>query len=137
MKSPLFLMVFVNVHIHFRNWTRIRIRNPRVTDPVPDPVPDPAKVPDPCGSGSTPLFNATTMYLQYNQPSLKGTLSRDFRPFFIEQLHHSIWAPDPRAKAFLHMASNSRRYSTMKSIFLWSAVSMTPLTGSGRCQCHR
>jgi hypothetical protein len=41
-----FLMVFVNVHIHFRLWTRIR--NPRVTDPVPDP----AKVPDPCGSVS-------------------------------------------------------------------------------------
>jgi hypothetical protein len=28
---PLFLMVFVNVYIHFRIWTRIR--NPRVTDP--------------------------------------------------------------------------------------------------------
>jgi hypothetical protein len=49
MKLPLFLMVFVNVYIHFRIWTRIRIRNPRVTDP------DPAKVPDPCGSGSTTL----------------------------------------------------------------------------------
>jgi hypothetical protein len=45
MKLPLFLMVFVNVHIHFRIW--IRIRNPRVTDP--------AKVPYPCGSGSTTL----------------------------------------------------------------------------------
>jgi hypothetical protein len=44
-----FLMVFVNAYIHFRIWTRIRIRNPRVTDP------DPAKVPDPCGSGSTTL----------------------------------------------------------------------------------
>jgi hypothetical protein len=34
-----FLMVFVNVYIHFRIWTRIRIRNPRVTDPekVSDP----------------------------------------------------------------------------------------------------
>jgi hypothetical protein len=39
-----FLMVFVNVYIHFRIWTRIRI--PRVTDP------DPA---NPCGSGSTTL----------------------------------------------------------------------------------
>jgi hypothetical protein len=39
MKLPFFLMVFVNVHNHFRIWTRIR--NPRVTDP------DPAKVPDP------------------------------------------------------------------------------------------
>jgi hypothetical protein len=47
-------MVFVNVFIHFRIWTRIRIRNPRVTDP------DPAKVPDPCGSGSTTLFMIIT-----------------------------------------------------------------------------
>jgi hypothetical protein len=47
--TPL-LMVFVNVYIHFRIWTRIRIRNPRVTDP------DPAKVPDPCGSGYTTLL---------------------------------------------------------------------------------
>jgi hypothetical protein len=47
MKLPLFLMVFVYVHIHFWIRTRIRIRNPRVTDP--------AKVPDPCGSGSTTL----------------------------------------------------------------------------------
>jgi hypothetical protein len=41
MKLPLFLMVFVNVYIHFRIWTRIR--NPRVTDPDPakDPAPDP------------------------------------------------------------------------------------------------
>jgi hypothetical protein len=44
-------MVFVNVYIHFRIWTRIRIRNPRVTDP------DLAKVPDPCGSGSTTLMS--------------------------------------------------------------------------------
>jgi hypothetical protein len=49
MKLPPFFMVFVNVHIHFRMWTRIR--NPRVKDPVPDP----AKVLDPCGSGSTTL----------------------------------------------------------------------------------
>jgi hypothetical protein len=49
MKLTLFLIVFVYVHIHFRIWTRIR--NPRGTDPVPDP----AKVPDPCGSGSTTL----------------------------------------------------------------------------------
>jgi hypothetical protein len=42
-------MVFVNVYIHFWIWTRIRIQNPRVTDP------DPAKVMDPCGSGSTTL----------------------------------------------------------------------------------
>jgi hypothetical protein len=41
MTLPLFLIVFVNVYIHFRIWTRIRIRNPLVTDP------DPAKVSDP------------------------------------------------------------------------------------------
>jgi hypothetical protein len=41
------LMVFLTVYIHFRIWTQSRIRNPRVTDP------DPAKVPDPCGYGST------------------------------------------------------------------------------------
>jgi hypothetical protein len=43
-----FLMVFVNVYIYFRIWTRIW--NPRVTDP------EPAKVPDPCRSGSTTLL---------------------------------------------------------------------------------
>jgi hypothetical protein len=43
------LMVFDDVSIHFRIWTRIK--NPRVTDP------DPAKVSDPCGSGSTTLDN--------------------------------------------------------------------------------
>jgi hypothetical protein len=43
-------IVFVNVYIHFRILTRIRIRNPRVMDP------DPAKVTDPCGSGSTTLY---------------------------------------------------------------------------------
>jgi hypothetical protein len=32
--------------------------------------------------------------------------------------NNSIWAPDPRVKAFLHMASYSLRYSTRKSIFL-------------------
>jgi hypothetical protein len=53
MKLLLFLMVFVNVFINFRIWTRIRIRNPRVTDP--------AKVPDPQGSvsGSTTLNFST------------------------------------------------------------------------------
>jgi hypothetical protein len=45
MKLLLFLTVFVNVSI----WTRIRIQNPGVTNP------NPAKVPDPCGSGSTTL----------------------------------------------------------------------------------
>jgi hypothetical protein len=55
MKLLLFLMVFVNVYILFRIWTRIR--NPRVTDP------DPKKVPDPCGSGSTTLID-TNEHLQ-------------------------------------------------------------------------
>jgi hypothetical protein len=50
-------MVFVNVYIHFRILTRIR--NPRVTDP------DPAKVPDPCGSGSTTLVQCMSVYTQY------------------------------------------------------------------------
>jgi hypothetical protein len=57
MKLPLFLMVFVNVYIHFRISTRIR--NPRVTDP------DPAKVPDPCGSGSTTLIPILYISLLY------------------------------------------------------------------------
>jgi hypothetical protein len=49
MNLLLFLRVFVYVYIHFRIWTRFRIRNPRVTDP------DPAKVTDPCVSRSTTL----------------------------------------------------------------------------------
>jgi hypothetical protein len=48
---------------------------------------------------------------------LKETLSRDFRPLVFSS-NNSIWAPDTRVKAFLHMASYSRRYSTMKSTFL-------------------
>jgi hypothetical protein len=52
-----FLMVFVNVYINFRIRTRIRIRNPRVTDS------DPAKVPDPCGSGSTTLLLRMNMLI--------------------------------------------------------------------------
>jgi hypothetical protein len=63
MKLPLFLMVFVNVSIHFWIWTWIRIRNPRVTDP--------AKVPDPCGSGSTTLL-CTTQYLPRRQRHIGG-----------------------------------------------------------------
>jgi hypothetical protein len=58
-KLPLFWMVFVYVHIHFRIWTRIQI--PRATDPVPDS--DPAKVPDPCGSGSTTLKTSSYAFL--------------------------------------------------------------------------
>jgi hypothetical protein len=47
MKLPLVLMVVVTVYIHI--WIWIWIRTPRVTDP------DLAKIPDPCGSGSTTL----------------------------------------------------------------------------------
>jgi hypothetical protein len=47
--------------------------------------------------------------------------------------NNSIWASDPRFKAFLHMASYSRRYSTRKSTFWWSAVSMT---SGQRCHWH-
>jgi hypothetical protein len=50
-----FLTVFVDVSIRFRIW--IWIRNPRDTDP--------AKVPDPCGSGSTTLV-VTTYFLLLN-----------------------------------------------------------------------
>jgi hypothetical protein len=45
------MVVFDNVYIHFRIWTRIRIRNPRCV------VPDPAKFTDPYGSGSTTLVS--------------------------------------------------------------------------------
>jgi hypothetical protein len=60
MKLLLF-MVFVNVYIYFRLWTRIRIRNPRVTDS------DPAKVTDTCGSGfeSTTLAHTENNVIQY------------------------------------------------------------------------
>jgi hypothetical protein len=53
-KLSLFLIVYVNVYIHFLIWTWIQIQNPRVTDS------DLAKVLDPCGSGST-----TLLYLTY------------------------------------------------------------------------
>jgi hypothetical protein len=59
---------------------------------------------------------------------IKGTLSQDFRPPVFFSSNNSTWATDPRVKAFLKMTSDSRRYSTMKSIFLWSALSITPLT---------
>jgi hypothetical protein len=39
---------------------------------------------------------------------LKGTVSRDFRPLFF----FITWAPDSKVKAFLHMDSNLRSYST-------------------------
>jgi hypothetical protein len=62
----LLILVFVNAYIHFRIWTRIRIQNPRVTDP------DPAKVPHSCGSGSTTLIIITAdniMLSDYKQMS--------------------------------------------------------------------
>jgi hypothetical protein len=70
MKLPLFWMVFVNVYIHFRIWTQIR--NPRVTDT------DPAKVPDPCGSGSTTLiYRASTREGRQNQEHIWRPESTD------------------------------------------------------------
>jgi hypothetical protein len=61
-----FLMVFVNVYIHFRIWTWIRIRNLRVTDP------DPAKVPDPCGSGSTTLIGLIKIAIKVDFQTVLG-----------------------------------------------------------------
>jgi hypothetical protein len=69
MKLPLFFMVIVDVHIHFRIWTRIR--NPRVTDPVPDPT----KTLDPCGSGSA--SGSTTLIIYFQE---KPWLQRLRRP---------------------------------------------------------
>jgi hypothetical protein len=47
----------------------------------------------------------------------KGILSRDFRPPVFSS-NNPILALDSRVKAILHMATNSRRYSTMKSILM-------------------
>jgi hypothetical protein len=49
-------MVFVNVYIHFRIWSRIRL--PRVMDP------DPAKVPDPCGYRAVSTTLLTEIYIE-------------------------------------------------------------------------
>jgi hypothetical protein len=57
---------------------------------------------------------------------LKGTVSRDFDSWFFSS-NNPNWAPDQWVKAFLHMASNLRRCSTMKLPILAAAVSMTPL----------
>jgi hypothetical protein len=51
-----------------------------------------------------------------SQYALKGPCHEIFDLRFFSS-NNSIWAADPRAKAFLHMVSDSRRYSTMKSIF--------------------
>jgi hypothetical protein len=56
---------------------------------------------------------------------LKGPCHKIFDLRFFSSNNY-IWALGPRIKAFLHMTSFSRRYLTMKSIFLWSVVSMTP-----------
>jgi hypothetical protein len=57
---------------------------------------------------------------------IKGTLIRDFRPLVFSS-NNSPKAPDTRVKAFLNMASNSRRKSTIKSPIFVTVVSMTPL----------
>jgi hypothetical protein len=51
-------------------------------------------------------------------PVLDGNFVGDCLPSLIFSSNNSIWAPDTRVKAFLHMAWYSRRYSAMKSIFL-------------------
>jgi hypothetical protein len=58
------------------------------------------------------------------QAIVKRTLSLDFQPPVFSS-NNPIWAPDSQDKAFLHMASNSRIYSTIKSPILASAVSIT------------
>jgi hypothetical protein len=49
-----------------------------------------------------------------------------FSPSCFFSSNNPTWAPDSRVKAFLHMASNTRRYLTLKSPILAPAVSMTP-----------
>jgi hypothetical protein len=64
MKLLLF-MVFVHFYIYLWIWTRIR--NPRFTDS------DPAKVPDPCGSGSTTLLTVLdNLAVEAPAPHLKA-----------------------------------------------------------------
>jgi hypothetical protein len=63
--------------------------------------------------------------------TLKGPCHEIFDLWFFSS-NNSIWAPDTRIKAFLHMASYSRGYLTMKLIFLWSAVSMIRGEGQGQ-----
>jgi hypothetical protein len=84
-------MVFVDVSIHFRIWTRIW--NPRVTDP------DPAKVPDPCGSGSTALSDPMSLCPEQcpnrsvnlrENPLTANCLSF----FFFCQKPSYVWQPD-------------------------------------------
>jgi hypothetical protein len=57
-------------------------------------------------------------------------VSRDFQPlvFFNQKTkNNSTWAPDSWVKTFMHMASNSQRYSTLNLPSLGAAVSTTPL----------
>jgi hypothetical protein len=49
--------------------------------------------------------------------SLKGPCHETFDLWFFSS-NNSIWAPDTRVKAFLHMDSYPIRYSTMESTFL-------------------
>jgi hypothetical protein len=49
-------MVFINISIRFQIVTRIRIRNLELRIRIRQ------KVPDPCGSGSTTLYNSTVCY---------------------------------------------------------------------------
>jgi hypothetical protein len=66
-------------------------------------------------NGKSLMHNSHGPYLNLT-PMFNFIKGRDFRPpvFFIKQLYLVL---GPLAKAFLHMASYSRRYLTMKSIF--------------------
>jgi hypothetical protein len=57
------------------------------------------------------------LYANQLRPRLKVPCHEIFDLWFFSS-NNSIWAPDTRVKAFLHMASYLQRYSTMKSTFL-------------------
>jgi hypothetical protein len=48
-------------------------------------------------------------------PSLKGTVARDFGPWFFSWID-PIWAPNSYPKTFSNSGSNSRRYSNLKFV---------------------
>jgi hypothetical protein len=74
----------------------------------------------PARSGHQNLIRSNAFYYLVSE-SLKGPCHEIFDLRFIAS-NNSIWALDPRVKAFLQMTSYSRRYSTMKSIFVVSGV---------------
>jgi hypothetical protein len=60
-------------------------------------------------------------------------VSRDFRPLFF-LLNNFPQAPDARIEAFLQMAWNSRRYSTLKSLREFEAIFEKALTRESGAQ---